>query len=253
MSFFNFRLNLISQTPWGENREQVSNCPALNPGHPGLSYQCSATELQQPDNRKKADGTSKVSSSEDNFTHLSWATRATLVWWLSRVYQHSDTRMWTLDPATLMISSTLSFSFCGQCFYLHKLFSIFHPVHDISRNHTCYVKYEEDQILLIRPIILGPIIFTKLFSIFYPYFQESYRLCKIWRASNFVFTKLFLLPWNCNKLSYSRLVESSITLLLDHHTGIKTCFSFASFPIPEHEYTGRGRVSFNFLTWAKSA
>ena len=134
-----------------------------------------------------------------------------------------------------------------------KLFSIFHPVRDISRNHTCYVKYEEDQILLIRPIILGPTIFTKLFSIFYPHFQESYRLCKIWRASNFVFTKLFLLPWNCNKLSYSRLVESSITLLLDRHTGIKTCFSFASFPIPEHEYTGRGRVSFNFLTWAKSA
>ena len=149
VSFFNFRLNLISQTPWGENREQVSNCPALNPGHPGLSYQCSATELQQPDNRKKADGTSKVSSSEDNFTHLSWATRATLVWWLSRVYQHSDTRMWTLDPATLMISSTLSFSFCGQCFYLHKIIQHISP----SARH----------------------------------FQESYMLCEIWRGSNFAY------------------------------------------------------------------
>ena len=129
-------------------------------------------------------------------THWSRATRAKVMWQLSRVYQHSDTRTWTLDPAMLMIISTLSFSFYGQYFYLqnHKLF---HPVCNISRNIIPAMwNIKGCQISLIRPIILGPAIFTKLFSIFHSHFQESYMLCEVWRASNFVFTKLFLLPVN---------------------------------------------------------
>ena len=130
-------------------------------------------------------------------THWSRATRAKVMWQLSRVYQHSDTRTWTLDPAMLMIISTLSFSFYSQYFYLqnHKIISS--SVQHFQEYHTCFVKYKGVSNFAYQTNYFGSSDIYKIIQhISPPHFQESYMLCGMWRASNFVFTKLFLLPVN---------------------------------------------------------
>ena len=166
-----------------ETKSGTESLGSRLPRTPLLSYQCFATELQSQDEE-----TSKVSSSEDNWHSWSRATRAKVMWQLSRVYQHSDTHTWTLDPAMLMLISTVIILILRSILLLTKSQNYF--IQCATFPGISYIpamwNIKGRQISPIRPIILGPAIFTKLFykiiqHISPPHFQESYMLCEMWK------------------------------------------------------------------------